>query len=93
MFPNVHTSPSERFRLPNNVVPSPPETKQYSEGFKRTESSGRRLERRGARDRVDDLEASIDVIDGLVTSLSDFAMRSQVRQPLNLCSYDSFCAT
>jgi hypothetical protein len=64
MSPNVHTSPSERSRLLHNLVHSPP-----SRGLE---------ERPGTRERVDDLEASIDVIDGLVTSLGDFAMRSQV---------------
>jgi thiamine monophosphate kinase len=74
MFPNAHNLPSVRTRLPHNVA-SPQEIKPYFEGSKRTQSSDRKP---GARERVDDLEASIDVIDGLVTSLSDFAMRSQV---------------
>ena len=75
---NVHPSSSEKHGPAHNVPPSTPEMKLYSEGSKRTESKGRGLERARTRERVDDLEASIDAIDGLVTSLSDFAMRSQV---------------
>ena len=78
MSPNVHPSSSEKPDPAHNVPPSTPEMKLYSEGPKRTESKGRGLERARTRERVDDLEASIDAIDGLVTTLSDFAMRSQV---------------
>ena len=78
MSPNVPSSPSQKSRIAHNVASLPKEMKLYSEGPKRTESKGRDLERPRTRERVDDLEASIDVIDGLVTSLSDFAMRSQV---------------
>ena len=74
--PNVHSLAS---RSSQNVVPSPPEMNMYPERSKRTETSGRGLERTGMREQVDDLEASIDVIDGLVTSLSDFAMRTKVQ--------------
>ena len=90
MSPIARNLPSVRTRLSHNVT-SPQEMKAYSEGSrtKRTESSNRNSERPGARERVDDLEASIDVIDGLVTSLSDFAMRSQVSH--SNCVHNYFC--
>lgn len=74
--PNVRKSPSARTHCTS--FPSPPNVKYQPEGSQRTDYQDRNVETTCARERVDDLEASIDVIDGLVTSLSDFAMRSKV---------------
>ncbi|XP_028412831.1 uncharacterized protein LOC114535726 isoform X1 [Dendronephthya gigantea] len=75
--PHVHQSPSERSYLHPGVHPITPKMKSsYEEDYKGAESLDRAFERPG-RERVDDLEASFDLIDGLVTSLGDLAMRSQ----------------
>lgn len=70
--------PSARPRMSPNPTPArqsppnPPTGRRTSPGLVND------LAEPGTKDRVDELEASFDVIDGLVTSLSDLAMCSEV---------------
>lgn len=72
--PYVHQSPERSYLHPSVLSTS---SKMKSEDYKGAVSLDRGFERTG-RETVDVLEESFDVIDGLVTSLSDLAMHSQV---------------
>ena len=76
---HYHPEPSP----PNRSVPqtsTPARASSPARRGTRTPPAGQAgdLSKRRTKERVDDLESSIDVIGGLVESMSDLAMRRQV---------------